>query len=153
VRLAGCVHCAAQRPDRMAEAPAPKATPPQSSRNGSAAPHGGSAGTGAAAAAARLPGPPLVLRRAVRGAEKWLSNLQLAIAELAVLAGLSAVGTVIEQGEVCTMHSASMRCAVRCRAMRCRALAWGASHAWRGSGRPYREEVWASPCVMLTRGT
>jgi hypothetical protein len=40
------------------------------------------------------------VKRAVRAAEKWLSNLKLAIAELATLAALSAVGIVIEQNQV-----------------------------------------------------
>ena len=41
-----------------------------------------------------------VIKRFTRAVEKKLSNLQLAIAELAALAGLSSIGTVIEQNQV-----------------------------------------------------
>lgn len=47
------------------------------------------------------------LKRTVRSAEKSLSNLQLAIAELAVLAVLSGIGTVIDQEQV-TLRSVSV---------------------------------------------
>jgi hypothetical protein len=41
-----------------------------------------------------------LLKRTLRATEKQLSNLQLAIAELAVLAFLSGVGTIIDQEQV-----------------------------------------------------
>lgn len=41
-----------------------------------------------------------ILKRTFRATERQLSNLQLAIAELAVLAFLSGVGTVIDQEQV-----------------------------------------------------
>ena len=44
-----------------------------------------------------------ILRRTIRATERRLSNLQLAIAELAILAFLSGVGTIIDQEQVsCT---------------------------------------------------
>jgi hypothetical protein len=43
---------------------------------------------------------PLTLRRLLLRVERSLSNLQLALGEMAVLAALSAVGTVIEQNKV-----------------------------------------------------
>lgn len=49
------------------------------------------------------PPPPSgagLIRKAVRYAEKKLSNLSLAMVELAILAALSAVGTIIEQDQV-----------------------------------------------------
>jgi hypothetical protein len=45
-------------------------------------------------------GPLRILKRIVRAAEKKLSNLQLAIAELAILAFLSGVGTIVDQEQV-----------------------------------------------------
>lgn len=45
------------------------------------------------------PPPPFDARRVFRATTKALSNLPLALAEMAVLAGLSAVGTVIEQNK------------------------------------------------------
>ena len=41
-----------------------------------------------------------ILKRTIRATERQLSNLQLAIAELAVLAFLSGVGTIIDQEQV-----------------------------------------------------
>lgn len=46
-------------------------------------------------------GPSFNPKRLIRQFERKLSNLQFAILELAVLAALSGVGTVIEQEQVC----------------------------------------------------
>jgi hypothetical protein len=64
----------------------------------------------------RGPLPPgegrFTLKKAIRAAEKRLSNLGLAIAELFVLAGLSAVGTVIEQDQVWNLYAGAVLCSV-----------------------------------------
>ena len=48
-------------------------------------------------------GPSFDPKLLIRRVEKRLSNLNLAITELAVLAVLSGVGTVIEQEQVCSL--------------------------------------------------
>eukprot|EP00887_Chlorella_sp_A99_P002598 scaffold6.g2598.t1 len=80
----------------LADARAPQQEPqPQPSTSGRPPEGGGDGGTGA--------GWVAQLKRAVRP----LANLKLAIAELAVVAGLSAVGTVIEQGRPYAYYAAA----------------------------------------------